>query len=95
MAFYLYMLKCSDHSYYVGHTDNLEKRVSEHQSGQLGGYPSSRLPVTLVYSETFASRIEALEMECRIKGWTRAKKEALIGGDWCGLSKLAKKRFDR
>jgi len=95
MAFWLYMLRCSDQSYYVGHTENLEARVGAHQSGTVAGYTQKRRPVTLVYSEYFGTRVEALEQERRIKGWTRAKKEALIKGDWHQLSALARKRWVR
>lgn len=75
------MLQCSDRSFYVGHTDNLEARVAAHSAGLIPGYTSARLPVHLVWSEEFPSRIEALEMERRINGWRRAKKLALIRGD--------------
>jgi putative endonuclease len=83
------MLHCSDRSFYVGHTDNLEQRVLAHQDGSNGGYTSTRLPVVLVWSQPFPTRIEALEMERRIKGWRRAKKLALIRGDWTKISELA------
>lgn len=80
--FYVYILQCSDHSYYVGHTDNLEKRISEHMQGTYPGYVASRLPAHLVFQETFTSRDEALAAERQIKNWSRAKKEALISGGW-------------
>lgn len=89
MAFYVYILKCADSSYYTGHTDNLEKRLASHQAGEIEGYTSARLPVELVFCETFSSRVEALEMERRIKGWSRAKKEALMRGDWKRIQQLA------
>ena len=79
------MLKCKDNSYYVGHTDDIEKRISEHQQGLVSGYTSSRLPVHVVYSEQCASRAEALEAERQIKRWTRAKKELLIKKGWQGM----------
>ena len=90
MSFYVYILKCSDDSYYTGHTDDLEKRIATHQRGELSGYTSRRRPVALVFSEDFPSREEAFEMERRIKGWTRQKKEALIQPDWDRLQQLAK-----
>jgi len=93
MAFWLYMRRCADRSYYVGHTDNLEARVGAHQSGLVAGYTQRRRPVALVYSEYFGTRVEALEQERRIKGWSRAKKEALIAGDWRRISALARKRW--
>jgi putative endonuclease len=89
MAFYMYILKCKDGSYYTGHTDNLEKRLYEHRQSAVESYTSTRLPVVLVYCEQFGTRLEALEMERRIKGWRRSKKEALICGDWKRIQQLA------
>lgn len=84
------MLKCSDGHFYVGHTDNLESRIAGHQSGLIGGYTRSRRPVELVWHQEFATRDEALAAERQIKGWSRAKKQALIVGD-CDLnSRLAR-----
>ena len=80
MSFYAYMLRCSDGSYYIGHTDALERRIAQHQHGELPGYTHDRRPVTLMWSQDFPSRIEALEAEHQLKGWTRAKKEALAAG---------------
>lgn len=80
--FFVYILRCSDGSYYVGHTDNLEQRINQHNSGMYQGYTSQRLPVKLIYSASFATRAEALAAEQQIKGWKRAKKEALFRGDW-------------
>ncbi|WP_417622750.1 GIY-YIG nuclease family protein [Parasphingorhabdus sp.] len=95
MAFYVYILKCSDSSFYTGHTDNLEQRFAQHQSGFFTGYTYKRRPVELVWSEYFSTRYEALEAEKRIKGWTRAKKQALIDGDWELLSELSRNRAHR
>src|SRR6478735_9131573 len=78
MAFWAYFLLCNDGSYYTGHTDNLDLRIGQHQTGAFEGYTSKRRPVTLVWSQDFPSRLEALDAERRIKGWSRAKKEALI-----------------
>ncbi len=86
------MLRCSDGSYYVGQTDDLEKRVAEHQTGAVQGYTATRHPVELVYSAEFATRDEAVEREQQLKGWSRAKKEALIEGDWSRIHDLAKSR---
>jgi len=88
MSFYAYMLRCSDDSYYVGHTEELEGRIAAHQSGQIPGYTQMRRPLQLVWSQDFHSREEALAAERQIKGWSRAKKEALIR-DWESLSLLA------
>jgi tRNA/rRNA methyltransferase len=94
MSFWAYILRCSDGNYYVGHTENLESRVGAHQSGSIPGYTQKRRPVVLVWSQDFPDRSSALDAERQIKGWTRAKKEALIAGDWNALSKLARKSFD-
>lgn len=93
MSFFAYLLLCADGSYYAGHTDNLTHRLGQHQSGECGGYTAKRLPVTLAWSQDFATREEALAAELQIKGWRRAKKEALISGDWEKVSLLAKKSF--
>jgi tRNA/rRNA methyltransferase len=89
MTFWAYLLRCNDASYYVGHTDNLDQRIGQHGTGELGGYTASRRPVQLAWSQEFATRHEALTAERQIKGWSRAKKEALIRGDWPSISRLA------
>ncbi len=89
MSFWVYILKCADDSYYTGHTDNLEQRIGKHAEGKINGYTATRLPVTVVFSEQFVSRVEALEMERRIKGWSRKKKEAMMRGDWKEVQRLA------
>jgi putative endonuclease len=95
MGFWAYMLRCSDGRYYAGHTDDLERRVGQHSQGGFCDFTARRQPVTLVWSEVFSTRIEALEAERRIKGWTRAKKEALIASDWRRLHELAVSREAR
>ncbi len=90
MAFCAYLLRCSDGSYYAGHTDDLEHRISQHASGALGGYTAKRRPIELVWSEDFFTREDAFWVERQIKGWSRAKKEALIAGDWDLISRLAR-----
>jgi predicted GIY-YIG superfamily endonuclease len=92
MTFWVYMLHCHGGSFYVGHTDDLDRRIAQHEHGAIPGYTADRLPVTLVWSQEFPTRIEALEAERRIKGWSRAKKLALIRGDWTMISALAKKK---
>src|SRR5260221_2781771 len=89
MSFWTYILGCADRSYYVGHSDNLEARVAAHQSGIIKGYTQKRRPVTLIWSQEFAERDEAFRAERQIKGWSRAKKEALIRGDWDAINRLA------
>jgi len=79
MGAFVYIVKCGDGKYYTGTTrDNLERRVAEHNDGTYQGYTSHRRPVTLVYSEYFDQITDAIEAERQIKGWSRAKKEALI-----------------
>ena len=93
MPFWVYMLRCADNSFYVGHTDDLERRYGQHVEGTFQGYTHRRRPVKLVYSAELATREEALETERRIKGWSRAKKAALIEDDWETISALARKKF--
>ena len=83
------MLRCSDGSYYVGHTDALERQVAQHQAGEVEGYTHERRPVELVWVQETATREEALVTERRIKGWGRAKKEALVEGDWLKIARHA------
>jgi putative endonuclease len=92
MSFWAYMLHCNAGRFYVGHTDDLDRRIAQHQSGTMKGFTRSYLPVTLVWSQEFSSRYEALVAERQIKGWSRAKKLALIRGDWDHISRLAKSR---
>ena len=92
MAFSVYLLRCNDGSYYVGHTEDLEFRLAQHQAGALGGYTAKRRPVTLAWCDSFAERDQAFWIERKLKGWSRAKKEALIAGDWELIQALARKR---
>jgi len=78
--FFTYMLRCSDKSYYVGHTDDLERRLAEHETGAIGGYTATRRPIQLVWFEEFPTREEAKVVEAQLKKWSRRKKEALIAG---------------
>lgn len=93
--FWAYLLRCADKSFYCGHTDNLDDRIASHQHGQLRGYTRSRRPVSLVWSQEFPTRYEALSAERQIKGWSKAKKQALIDGDWGRVSFLARNRQNR
>lgn len=87
--FWTYILRCVDGSYYVGHTDDIDLRVAQHQDGTLGGYTAKRRPVELLWSDRFPDRDSAFAAERQIKGWSRAKKEALIRDDWAELSRLS------
>ena len=86
-----YVLRCSNESYYVGHTDDLEMRVLEHQVAGKCAYTVTRRPVQLVWSQEIATREGALAAELQIKNWNRAKKQALARGEFEGLSKAARK----
>lgn len=91
---YLYILKCNDDSLYVGVTNNIEKRVTEHNQGvNPGSYTFSRRPVEIVFYEIFEDFNLTFEWETKIKKWSRAKKQALINGEFELLKVLAKKKF--
>ena len=92
MSFWVYILRCSDGSYYTGHTDNLDRRIAEHQSGTIPGYTHDRRPVELMFAETFPERIDALERERQVKDWSRKKKEALFVSDWQAVADAARSR---
>ena len=95
MAF-VYMLRCSDGSYYVGSTRaELEIRFAEHVAGKFDGYTASRRPLALVWSQDFSEITDAIAAERQIKGWNRAKKTALIECDFTRLRLLAKRRKTR
>ena len=85
-----YILECSDGSYYTGSTVNLEYRVAAHKMGLGGRWTSPRLPVQVVFTQDFPSMREAFEAERQIKGWSRAKKRALIEGSFELLPELAR-----
>ena len=88
-AFYVYMLQCSDGSIYVGHTEDLVARLAAHRARRYSGYTSKRLPVSLIFSESFNSRDAAFQAERQVKGWSRTKKLALARGDWGAVVDLA------
>jgi putative endonuclease len=89
MKGYMYILKCSDDSYYTGSTINLELRLAQHQNGQGANYTKKRLPVTLVYYEEFNRIDKAFYREKQVQGWSKNKKEALIKGRENELRSLA------
>ena len=95
MHFWVYLLRCSDGSFYAGNTDNLEVRMWQHQQGLCCDWTRRRRPIELVWCEAAPTREEAIAFERRIKGWTRAKKEALISRDWNRISWLAKLPHER
>ena len=89
---WVYILQCSDNSYYTGCTTNLRQRITEHSEGKYGGYTSTRLPVRLLWIEEFEDVRDAIVLERQIKGWTRKKKEALMMGDFQLLHKLSRSK---
>ena len=93
MAFWIYILRCADGSYYTGHTDDFERRVGEHRMGAASScYTFRRRPLDVVFTEEMPTREEALAAERQIKGWSRKKKEAMIRGDWDEVSRLARSK---
>lgn len=91
-TYWVYILKCSDGSFYTGSTSDIEKRLSEHQNGLIKCYTRSRRPVKLVFSEYFERAYDAISAERQIKGWRRAKKKALIKGNFDLLVKLSNEK---
>jgi putative endonuclease len=90
---HVYILRCSDDSFYVGSTWDLERRVSEHNLGVGAAYTQRRRPVELVWSAAYDRVDEAYAMEKRIQGWSRAKRQALIDGRTDALSTLSSRAW--
>jgi putative endonuclease len=92
MGAYVYMLRCADGSFYIGSAtgDDLSVRIDQHNAGSYPGYTFTRRPVVLVWSEHFDRITDAIA-----KGWSRAKKEALIRSDWTNIGRLSQRRADR
>jgi putative endonuclease len=91
---YVYILECSDKTYYIGVTNNLEQRLEQHNSGiNQESYTCSRRPVELKFYELFNDPISAIAFEKKIKKWSRAKKEALINNKFDLLPELSIKKF--
>ena len=96
MPFWTYLLRCSDGRYYTGHTEDLDVRLAQHQQGYFRScWTFKRRPVELVWSQAFPTRDEALVAERMVGGWSRAKKMALIRGDWNMVSYLARPPKER
>ena len=88
--YFVYILNCSDNSYYTGVTNNLTRRLKEHQSGyNETAYTYDKRPVKMVFAEVFTNPKKAIAFEKQLKGWSRSKKEALIDKNWDKLKKLA------
>ena len=95
-TYYVYILKCSDNTYYTGITSNLSQRLEDHQKGKYrDGYTFYRRPLELAFYCEFTDVNKAIETEKQIKKWSKAKKEALINGEFERLPRLAKKQFTR
>jgi len=94
VGIYVYMLRCADGSFCIGSAtgDDTSRRVDEHNAGAHPGYTYSRRPVALVWSEHFDRITDGIAAERQLKGWSRAKKEALIRSDWKSVSLLAQRR---
>lgn len=92
MPFYVYILECSDGTYYTGHTDDLDQRMAQHGDGAGSRYTSKRRPLKLLWATDCQTREEAWELERRLHGWSRAKKEALMRGDFAALPVLSRSR---
>ena len=89
--YYTYILKCNDESYYVGVTNNVKRRLIEHNQGlNKDCYTFGRRPVQLAYYESFKYILNAIHREKELKGWSRAKKEALIAGDKLRIKELSR-----
>ena len=86
------MLHCRGGYFYVGHTDDLERRMDQHVRSIVPGFVRDHWPAKLVWSVELPTRYEAIAMERRVKGWSRAKKLALIRDDWETISQLAKSK---
>lgn len=93
--YFVYILKCSDNSYYTGITNDLDRRLWEHQTGINKGYTHNRRPVQLVFNTDFNDVNQAIAFEKQVKGWRREKKEALINNEWEKLPELSKKNFNK
>ena len=92
-CYYVYILQCKDGSYYTGVTNNIERRLWEHESGYNAGcYTFDKRPVELKYCERSHDIRQAIAWEKQLKGWSRKKKEALFKEDWEEIKRLAKSK---
>jgi len=92
MPWFVYILRCSDNSYYVGHTEDIQARVQRHQDGTGAVWTAARRPVSLVFEEEHPSESAAVARESQIKRWSRQKKEALVSGELTTLRTLSRCR---
>jgi len=95
-AWYLYVLECSDGTFYTGVTKDMERRLQEHNDGRASKYTRSRRPVELLYSEKYPGRAEALVRECQVKTMTRRQKEKLVNpGPGATRSRARRRKADQ
>src|SRR5689334_6139061 len=94
VGIYVYVLRRADGSFYIGSAtgEDTSQRVDQHNAGAYPGYTHSRRPVVLVWSEHFDRITDGIAAERQLKGWSRAKKEALIRSDWKAVSYFAQRR---
>ena len=92
MAYHVYILRCSDGTFYVGHTECLDDCIDAHNAGEGPAYTRHRRPVALAHSESFETSSAAVRRELQLKKWSRKKKEALINGDLDGLHEAARRK---
>ena len=90
---WVYIIRCADGSYYIGSTEDLEKRLRAHEEGRATTYTAQRRPLRLAYSEKHGTMDAARRRELQIKRWTRKKKDALISGSMESLKSMGKKRI--
>jgi predicted GIY-YIG superfamily endonuclease len=90
---FVYILRCADDSFYVGHTSDVYERVKVHNDGHGALWTACRRPVTVVYQESHPTEEQAVARERQLKRWTHAKKHALISGNQATLKALAKRRI--
>lgn len=88
--YYVYILRCADDSFYIGITNDIERRLIEHKKGKTRSYTSSRLPINLEWSLACTNPNEAIKIEKQLKGWSRRKKQALIEENWDNLVEFSK-----
>ncbi len=88
--FYVYILQCRDGSYYIGHTDDFERRMTQYICKHGNGYVSARLTFKIVFVETCGTRVEAIIAERKLKGWSRKKKKSLNSGGFSEVQKFWK-----
>ena len=84
---FVYILRCADETFYIGHTDNLRSRLDLHQAGTAANYTARRRPVEMIYAEEHSTELAAIRREKQLKRWSAAKKSALVSGDISALKK--------